>query len=387
MKKFKRTLAVLLALAMVLSMNIVSFSVNAAEDDVILNGDEAGVSSLIGDWSIYNGTTGYYYLGFATLKEPTPDYKYLQLTYTGDITYLRFEFEKVGQTPAVKSAATWFDATQADHFVTADGSAIDLIVDEPTTVVIDLEASGIDLTAGYDGLHIHYGDTNASGGFVITDARLMTSAPTPPAPVDPELISITGTEYAQGRSNTFTYTVIAPKAYQQVRIMAQKEGGEKFLLTYDNTPEAVGDGTYKYVLSTQRLKDEGVYTITASARETAQDPYNKDWDISMETTVKNYNLDSISGPEQIYPYELAVYTVTSDIYYQQVRIMEGDRLLGYCNTPTQAEDGTYVYTISVGFKIQTEGAHTMTATARLTADSGFRAETAISMVTNAAWPW
>lgn len=382
MKKSKRMLAVLLALALVLSMNVVAFSVNAAEDDIVLNGDETGASSMIGDFSYYDDWYGYDYTGFVTLKDADlTAYKYLQITYTGDVSFLRFELEKVGMKPPVKSAATWFDATQAAHLVTVDETPISTIVAEPTTIVIDLAASGIDLTKGYDGLHMHYGDDAvASQGFVISDARLMTTAPTPVEPVDPELISITGTEEAIGSANTFTYTVIAPKAYQQVRIMAQKDGGEKFLLTYDNTPEAVGDGTYKYVLTTQRLKDEGTYTITASARETAQDAYNKAWDISMETTVKAYNLDSIDGPATIAAGKTATYTVTSDIAYQQVRIMSNGALLGYCNTPVQQADGSYLYTITTQ-KLKTAGTATVTATARLTASSGFRADTAISMDT------
>lgn len=186
MKFSKKVLAVFLALALCIGVGVMSVAVNAAEDDVVLNGDEAGLSSMIGDYSKYTNVTGYYYLGFATLNEADiATHKYLQMTYTGDITYLRLEFEKVGQIPAVKSAATWFtdekdennEFVQPAHFVTADNTSIPLIVNEPTTVVLDLAASGIDLTTGYDGLHMHYGDPDeVSNGFTITDARLMTTA-------------------------------------------------------------------------------------------------------------------------------------------------------------------------------------------------------------------
>lgn len=200
MKISKRMLAVFLAMVLAVSMGVMSFAVNAADDDVILNGDEGtGESSMIKDFSSYDGVTGYNYLGFATLKDTDlATYKYLQMTYTGDLTFLRFEFEKVGQKPPVKSAATWFNGLkdgdnyiQPKHFVTADGSAIALTVTEPTTIVIDLAASGIDLAKGYDGLHMHYGDDAIpSGGFEITDARLKKNAidpatdPSAPAPTE-----------------------------------------------------------------------------------------------------------------------------------------------------------------------------------------------------------
>ena len=195
MKISKRMLAVFLAVVLAVSMGVMSFAVNAADDDVILNGDEGtGESSLINDFSSYNGVADYNYLGFATLKDTDlATYKYLQMTYTGDITFLRFEFEKVANPPLrppVKSAATWFNGLkdeneeyiQPKHFVTADGSAIALTVTEPTTIVIDLAASGIDLTKGYNGLHMHYGDGDkvvSSGGFEITDARLKKNAVDP----------------------------------------------------------------------------------------------------------------------------------------------------------------------------------------------------------------
>ena len=158
-------------------------------DDIILNGDESGASALIGDWSYYSGWTGYDYAGFATLKDADlTSYRYLQITYTGDITYLRLEFEKAGQKPPVKSPVTWFNPEQAVHFATTDGSAIKTVVSTPTTIVIDLQASGIDLSKGFDGVHLHYGDdAEASNGFVITDARLKTSASSGENPTTPPI--------------------------------------------------------------------------------------------------------------------------------------------------------------------------------------------------------
>ena len=202
MKRFKAVLATLLALAMLLSMNAIAFSASAADGegdveeppitgDIILDGDEEGASSMIRDFTIAEGqaNTGYKYLGFVTLKDATADYNYLQITYTGDITSLRLEFENI--TTAEMSKVTWFNATQVNHFVTADGSSIPLAPTEETTIVIDLEKSGIDLANGYDGIHMHYLDPKTpSTGFEITDARMMTSAPVDPTepttdPIDP----------------------------------------------------------------------------------------------------------------------------------------------------------------------------------------------------------
>ena len=52
-------------------------------------------------------------------------FKYLKITYTGDITNLRFEFNE--KTSNTNQGPFWFDAEQDTHFVTADGSDIPLV--------------------------------------------------------------------------------------------------------------------------------------------------------------------------------------------------------------------------------------------------------------------
>ena len=181
MKISKRMLAVFLAVVLAVSMGVMSFAVNAADDDIVLNGDETGASSLMIDTStILNSTgTGYRYLGFATLKDVDLSvYKYLQLTYTGDVRSLRLQFENTATGD--QSGNYWFDSTNEEgSFKTADGSAIPLAAEEPATVVIDFATSGVDLTMGYNGLHIHYKDATESTGFVISDARLKKNAVDP----------------------------------------------------------------------------------------------------------------------------------------------------------------------------------------------------------------
>ena len=133
---------------------------NTAED-IILNGDENGLSSMIKSWTVKGVAAGgdqYKYLGFVTLKEPTSVYKYLILTYAGDIGSIRFEFAAVDETgETAKSAPYWFNKEgQELYFVTADGSDIPLDGGKGTTIVIDLEKSGVDLDK-YNSIHMQSG--------------------------------------------------------------------------------------------------------------------------------------------------------------------------------------------------------------------------------------
>lgn len=129
-------------------------------EDIILNGDENGMSSMMKKYNVkVSAGSPYKYLGFATLKEPTSDYKYLILTYAGDISTVRWEFAFVDENSneTAKSVAYWFNPTQENHFVTADGSDIALNGGKGTTIVIDLEKTGIDLGT-YNSVHMHGGD-------------------------------------------------------------------------------------------------------------------------------------------------------------------------------------------------------------------------------------
>jgi hypothetical protein len=145
---------------------------------IILDGDDAGDSSMMGDYSDKTGT-GYKYLGFATTKDATDDYKYLVIEYIGDVRFLRLEADGSGK-------AIWFDPAQADHIVplaivNEDGELLDelpLETDEPISIIIDLEASGFPATGSYIGYHMHYLDPAVeSNGFAVLAAALITDIP------------------------------------------------------------------------------------------------------------------------------------------------------------------------------------------------------------------
>ena len=109
-KVFKKLLVMVSAVVLTFSMNV------AAAEDIVLN--DSGSPFIK---SFDPGTSGEYkYLGYAYCFEVGPEYKYLQITYTGDPT-------------------------------------------------------AFDESTGIRAFHIH--DTPGKGKFTITDARLMTSAP------------------------------------------------------------------------------------------------------------------------------------------------------------------------------------------------------------------
>lgn len=195
----KKIIATIMTLALVLGL----FSATAfAADDIVLNGDN-GESSLIGEYSASGSE--YKYLGFATTKNATADYKYLQLTYTGDISMFRIEFNR--EADDSNAGPYWFAADQFVKFVTADGSAIPTNVTEPTTIVIDLAASGINI-AEFWGMHLHYLSPDIkSASFTISDARLMTSTTSSPAAEAPAATQAPTQAAATG--STAVPTVIA----------------------------------------------------------------------------------------------------------------------------------------------------------------------------------
>ena len=179
MKSFKRVLAVLMVLVLAFSMNALMLSVSAASDDIVLNGGEEDVSTMIKEFNWTKDT--YKYLGFVTTCEATADYKYLQFTYTGDISTLRLEFEDVTNGNLPNTAKFWFNQdTEADdenkHIVAADGTTLTLKASAPTKIVVDLSKMGVSL-GDYSGIHMHYSAVEGvtPEGFKITDARLMKS--------------------------------------------------------------------------------------------------------------------------------------------------------------------------------------------------------------------
>lgn len=166
-KKFKKFMTVVMAAALVLGIG--KTPVFACESDFEVTG-------LVME-NAFTGTGAYDYVGYASLNGAPVDSKYLELTYTGNITYLRLEFEdKDGEA----NATCWFNPDQPSHFVTtADSAPIQLDTASDVNVIIDLAASGIDISkyAVEGGLHIHYGDVLLSNGtFQIKAAKLTGGA-------------------------------------------------------------------------------------------------------------------------------------------------------------------------------------------------------------------
>lgn len=161
MKKLKRFMTAVMAAALVFGVG---------KTPVFAEGEsDFEVTNLIKE---FTGTGAYDYVGYVSLNGAPADSKYLELTYTGNVTYLRLEFEDKDQEA---KKTVWFDKNQADHFVTTDDSDIPLDVAEDTDIVIDLEKSGVDISkyAVEGGLHIHYGDGALTDGtFHIKAAKL-----------------------------------------------------------------------------------------------------------------------------------------------------------------------------------------------------------------------
>lgn len=170
MKKIlKKILAMASAAVFALSMSTFVY----AADDITLN--DSG-SPFIKTFD--PGDQGdYQYLGYAYCFEVGPEYKYLQITYTGEKTAfdeLRLEFV-VNSDPSeeIKLTPKWFRENDEGTILTVDGEEVPAPSDEEQTAVIDLEKSGVDLSTGIRAFHIH--DTPGMGSFKILDAKLMTS--------------------------------------------------------------------------------------------------------------------------------------------------------------------------------------------------------------------
>ncbi|MBE5957481.1 MAG: fibronectin type III domain-containing protein [Lachnospiraceae bacterium] len=255
-------------------------------EDIILDGDETGASSMVGEYKAptVKGVPDdkYKYLGFATLKDVTSDYKYLIMTFDGNITQLRFQFANVvdGSETAI-TEPYWFNPEgQTYFFVTPDESAIPL---EGTkqTVVIDLEKSGIDL-GQYNSIHMHCDLMATYGDFSIVNARL-SSAPEvkesdKETPVKPEV----PTEITTEVTTTVTPTTVAPttvapttKAVEttkkavkpeksKVKTAKRLKGGKKIKLTFKKVK---GADSYQYQCSTSK-KFKKAKTVTVKSVST-----------------------------------------------------------------------------------------------------------------------
>ena len=123
---------------------------------------------------VTQGQTDTYKGWYAAATKATPEYKYLQFTYTGTgdaFNETRFVFaDASGKTlPEV-----WFATWQASKFKTVDGADVPVPTAEPQTVVVDLEASGVDVSKGFEGLHVHAGNS-LTGTVNFSDVKLQTT--------------------------------------------------------------------------------------------------------------------------------------------------------------------------------------------------------------------
>lgn len=223
MKDMRKVLAIIVSVVMLLgscSLNACTLMEKDNIPDFRLDGDENGIYPMIGTYMppAKNDqlTDDYRYLGFASFIDDeagsdieVSKYRYLVLTYTGDITQLRFEFEGIATAEDVtedsgseedvtenvgieedvsdevvrddKTGPFWFNPESEDGncFVTADGSDIPLVGDN-TIIVIDLKESGVDMSRYNLGVHMHCDSMVAYGngeGIIISDAYLTTKTP------------------------------------------------------------------------------------------------------------------------------------------------------------------------------------------------------------------
>lgn len=174
MKNMKKLIATMMAAA--LTFGICTTPAKAGDDFPLPDMVKTITPSAVG---------GYSYNGWVTVAGSPADSKYLQFTYTGDISTLRIELQSGPDgTDFTKIGPYWFDSeNEGDKFVSADGNTFPLTASSPTTVTVDLAASGINFAdfAELGGLHLHYGggdqDLLPDGTqAVITDAKLTSNA-------------------------------------------------------------------------------------------------------------------------------------------------------------------------------------------------------------------
>lgn len=113
----------------------------------------------------------YRFLGWIPVEESS-DYKYLDMTYSGDeeaFNGIRFEFQ---YSEGGCSNAKWFASYQEDKFQTIEGTDVPMATAESQTVRIDLAKSGIDASKGIKCLYMHVSDTGKCK-FKIENAELV----------------------------------------------------------------------------------------------------------------------------------------------------------------------------------------------------------------------
>ena len=209
-------------------------------DEIILDGNDKGESSMIGDYG--NVGVQYKYLGYVTTKDATSAYKYLLLSYVGDIKYLRMEFNWPDDS---NDGPYWFDAEQDTKFVSAVVDGFTLVSEDgkSATVVIDLEKSGLKI-GNYCGIHMHYGDESIKDSektLQITDARLLKpegASELPPEQIIKDAAKPSITANPAGASYTYK---AAAKALAVTA--ASTDNGVLSYQWYSNTKDSVGGAT------------------------------------------------------------------------------------------------------------------------------------------------
>lgn len=146
-------------------------NVTIPSDSIALDG-AFSASPLVKQWNV-NNSSGYEYLGYAYLGDgASAGYNYLTFTYKGDTSAfndLRWEFTGKGVFGLI--------ATQYDGMLKPiNYTTIPQPGSSEQTVIIDLGASGIDMSAGIAGIHLH--QTAGNGNFEITKAYLSKTQPT-----------------------------------------------------------------------------------------------------------------------------------------------------------------------------------------------------------------
>ena len=227
-------------------------------NDIILNGDDQGKSAMIGTYSIKKGSVekpNYKYLGWATFKDfANESYKYLKITYTGNIKLLRFEFEGKG---GEKQGPFWFDPEQATHFVTEDGSAIPLVGNN-TTVVINLAKSGVDMSKYNSGVHMHCSAEDEDVNISITDAVLYGGKKSEPQPTTTAAPTTKPTTVAP----TTTQAAKVSVGKTAVKSATKKKSAKKASVVLKKVKGAKG---YQVKISTsKKFKSKATKTITTA---------------------------------------------------------------------------------------------------------------------------
>lgn len=181
-KGLKRALALVGALVLTFSVTATAFA--ASKDPITLDGGEEGASKMIGTFtgpgSRGEVTDAYKYLGFVSFLDlADKDYRYLQFTYTGNITQFRIQFvhDAGKSSEEIDSMKYWFNSEVVEDsenkaIKAKDGAAIPLEGNN-TTVVIDLKASGIDMSYYNSGFHMHCDLMKQYGEFTISSAQLL----------------------------------------------------------------------------------------------------------------------------------------------------------------------------------------------------------------------